>query len=169
MIQAFPQSGLRYAVRALPGVAAGARPSRAAQSAAAETLLAALRQGARAGAASKAHARGLVAAACAPEGPVGIDLEYCEPKRDIAEIGAWLMGAPAPDDQGAYRAFTYREAYFKALGDWPARTLLRVAAEARETQFRTPDGLTVRFERVAPDFVLTLIWNGAAAVRQFAS
>lgn len=70
-------------------------------------------------------------------------------------------------DEGAgYRAFTYREAYFKALGAWPERALLRLAAEAESAEFGTPDGLAVRFEEAAPGFVLTLVWNGEGPARR---
>ena len=167
MIQAFPQFGLLYAARPLPGVAPGARPPRAAQSAAAEGLLRELRGAAPAGRSSKAHARGWVAAAVAPEGPVGIDIEYCEPGRDIGAIAAWLMGAPAPNDASAYRVFTFREAYFKAVGEWPAATLLRAVSTGGDAI--ALGDLSARFELPAPDFVLALVWSGQGDVRRFAA
>lgn len=168
MFQASQQSGLLYAVKQLEGVALGARPPRAVQSAAAESLLQRLRAGDQTGVFSKAHARGLVAAAVAEQGCVGIDLEYRQPGRDIVAIARWLMGAPARDEASAYRAFTYREAYFKALGDWPSQALLRCAAGAEATDFRTPDGLNVRHEPAEEGFVLTLVWSGSGAARRCA-
>lgn len=165
MIQAFPQSGLLYAAKVLAGVAPGSRPQRVTQSAAAEALAETLREAGGAGAISKAHARGLVAAAWAGEGPVGIDLEYRQPGRDIGAIARWLLDASARDEAAAYRVFTYREAYFKALGDWPEQSLLRFVAEAEARDFQTPDGLSVRHEPEGRDFVLTLVWAGGEARR----
>lgn len=154
-----------YAVKPLAGVAPGARPPRAAQSAAAEALLQALKRRGSGRAFSKAHARGLVAAAVAGEGCVGIDLEYRQPGRDIGAIAAWL-GAPARDAASAYRVFTYREAYFKALGDWPAIALLRHVEANDAADFRTSDGLNVRHEAPVPDFALTLVWSADGAPRR---
>lgn len=166
MIQAFPHPALLYAAQPLPGVAPGARPAYAAQSAAAEKLAQSLRAAAPGGPVSKAHARGCVAAAAATEGVLGIDLEYRQPGRDIGAIALWLMGAPARDELSAYRMFTYREAYFKALGAWPAVALLRFVAEEDARDFQTPDGLNVLSEPIGEAFVLTLVWNSAASPRR---
>jgi hypothetical protein len=163
VIQAPPQSGLLYVVEPLAGVAPGARPPRVAESAAAEALLQKLRARLPAGRSSKAHARGLAAAAVSTEGVVGIDLEYRQPGRDIGAIARWLMGQAAADDAAAYRVFTYREAFFKATGDWPGAPLMRAVAEARTPEFRAPDGLRVRHENLGEAFVLTLVWSSAAA------
>lgn len=154
-----------YAVKPLPGVAPGARPPRAVESAAAEALLQALMRDAPGVAFSKAHARGFVAAAIAGEGRIGVDLEYRQPGRDIGAIAAWL-GAPARDAASAYRVFTYREAYFKALAAWPDVALLRLVEAADLPDFQTPDGLYVRHEEAAPDFVLTLVWSARSAPRR---
>lgn len=167
MIQASQQPGLLYAVSSLAGVAPGARPPRARQSAAAEALLQSLRVELPEGAASKAHARGMAAAAVTAQGCVGVDLEYRQPGREIGAIAAWLLGAPAPDEASAYRVFTYREAYFKALGDWPSVALLGEVAEAGVRDFQTADRLNVRHEPIADDFVLTLVWSSSASPRWF--
>jgi len=165
-MKAFQHSGLLYAAEPLAGVAPGARPARAMQSAAAETLLQSLQAHGPGGAVSKAHARGWVAAAAAVEGNVGIDLEFRQPGRDIAAIAQWLLDRPVDDAASAYRVFTYREAYFKALGDWPSSRLLRAVAEARAPDFQTPDGFNVRHEAVGGDFVLTLVWSAPCAARR---
>ncbi len=168
MIQAPQQPGLLYAVAALEGVSPSARPPRAAQSAAAEALLRKLRADAAEGASSKAHARGMAAAAFAPQGCAGVDLEYRQPGRDIGAIAAWLLDAPAPDEASAYRVFTYREAYFKALGEWPSVSLLREVAAAQAGAFRTRDGLNVRHEPAGEAFVLTLVWSASGPARRLA-
>ncbi|HRO04752.1 MAG TPA: 4'-phosphopantetheinyl transferase superfamily protein, partial [Terricaulis sp.] len=117
---------------------------------------------------SKAHARGCVAAAAATEGVLGIDLEYRQPGRDIGAIARWLMGAPARDELSAYRVFTYREAYFKATGDWPEARVLRFVAESDWRSFQTPDGLNVLFEREGEAFVLTLVWSASCGASRLA-
>nr|HRK65580.1 hypothetical protein [Terricaulis sp.] len=72
------------------------------------------------------------------------------------------------DEASAYRVFTYREAYFKALGAWPTIDLLREVAQAGARDFQTSDGLNVRHEPIADAFVLTLLWSGSAAARRLA-
>lgn len=161
MIQAPEPEGPHYAVRLSRDADAGRRMPRLAQSKAASALLGELRR-ASAGAAawsSKAHSRALVAAAVSDAGPIGVDVEYEAPSRDIGAIARFL-GAPAPDAAAAYRLFTFREAYFKALGQMPARALLRMAAEACQPTYSTPDGLSVLHERPAQGFFLTLVWAG---------
>ncbi len=164
MIQA--PGGPCYAVRFITGAALGARLPRLVQSAAAEDLLGDLRRLTDgAGASSKSHARACVAAGLAFEGPVGIDVEYRAPGRPIEAIAHYLMGTHAPDETGAYRVFTFREAYFKALGDWPARDALQIAATATADRYRIGD-LNVLHEEISPEFLLTLVWRGGGeAVR----
>lgn len=157
MIQAGGPARLHYAARRIGGAAAEARLPRAVQSEAAEALSQEV-SGGHAGNRSKAHARGWVAAASASEGRVGIDLEFHAPGRDIRAIVRWLMDADAPDDASAYRVFTFREAYFKAMGALPAQALLRAAA-AGESRFGAARAL---FETPAPDFTLALVWDGNA-------
>lgn len=169
MIQALPHPVLLYAAKPLAGVAPGARPPYAAQSAAAAALLQGLRAAGAGGAASKAHARGMAAAAAVSEGLVGVDIEYRQPGRDMAAIAAWLMGAPAPDELSAYRVFTYREAYFKAIGDWPGAAALRFVAAAQQTSFQTPDGLNVQAGLEGDGFVLTLVWSASCGARRVAA
>lgn len=168
MIQAFPPPVLLYAAKPLAGVAPGARIPRAKESAAAEAFLQSLRSRAPEGASSKSHARGMAAAAAASKGIVGIDLEYRQPGRDIAAIAHWLMGAPARDELSAYRVFTYREAYFKATGDWPEAAALRFVAENEHRGFQTPDGLNVHFAREGELYVLTLVWSALCGASRVA-
>lgn len=168
MIKDLNQDGVLYGARWLQDAGRSARAPRAVQSAGAEAVLAALRaqNGGNEGVSSKAHARGLVAAAFSRGDRVGIDVEYRAPGRPILAIAQFLMGSPARDEDAAYRAFTFREAYFKAWGDWPSRDLLRVVADADAPLYRAAPGLNVLHEPVAPDFLLTLVWEGdRAAVR----
>jgi hypothetical protein len=155
---------VHYAVRLLAGVSLGARIARARQSAAAAELLADLRRRAHlaAGRASKAHSRALAAAAVS-QGRVGVDIEYLAPERDICAIARHLMDAPAPGPGGAYRVFTFREAYFKALGSMPDRSLLRLVGDVEAARFEIPGGLAVLHEPVGEVFVLTLVWEGGGA------
>jgi 4'-phosphopantetheinyl transferase len=72
---------------------------------------------------SLAHCRDRVAVVVG-EGPLGVDIEYCDPRRDVVAIGrqacatsevAWLLrGAPAERLARFYLLFTLREAAFKA-------------------------------------------------------
>lgn len=161
MIQA--EDGLRYAYRRLSADFAGARVARAQQSAAAESLLQELRAvGQRPGASSKAHSRTLVAAAVAPNGPVGIDVEYHAPGRRIREVARWLMGADVGDEGAAYRVFTFYEAYFKAMGVFPSAETMRSVAGA-ENDLCVLEGLNVLACVVERDFTLTLVWGGSGA------
>jgi hypothetical protein len=166
MIQAPHPQGLHYGVQLAAGVAVGTRLPRAVQSASAADLLAELerRSGIAAGWTSKAHSRAMSAAAISREGSVGIDVEYEAPGRDIRAVGRWLLNGPVADEAAAYRVFTFREAYFKATGDWALADLLRVAAESQEPRYRTPDGFNVLHETPASGFVLTLVWRGAGSL-----
>lgn len=160
MIQAFEPGGVHYAVRLLAGAAVGSRVARADQRAAAAKLLADVRQsaGLAAGKSSKSHSRALVAAALAPEGRVGIDVEFLDPRRDIGAVARYLMDADTADRGGAYRVFTFREAYFKAMGSWPAQALMRGVAAQTADEFCTADGVFVRQGIAAEVFALTLVW-----------
>lgn len=160
MIQAIQPSGPQWDVRFLPAAPRGARAARPLQSATAAALLAQIRAetGIASGPSSKAHSRALAAAAVAPGGSVGIDVEHFTPGRPIQAIARYLMGAPAHNDEAAYRAFTFREAYFKALGAWPARGLVQAAAASAELCYQTGE-VNVLHERIGDDFLLTLVWR----------
>ncbi|HVZ99872.1 MAG TPA: 4'-phosphopantetheinyl transferase superfamily protein [Caulobacterales bacterium] len=156
-----------YAVAFQPAPQPGARLPRAVQSGAAEKLLQDLRRasGVEAGAWSKSHARTCAAAALAPRGGVGIDVEFRAPGRRIVEIAQVLAGAPVANDAAGYRLFTFREAYFKAFGRFPAPPLLRDVAGRRERIFQT-GAFDVLHEAIAPDFMLTLVWTGGGDPRR---
>lgn len=162
MIQAPPSDEVHYSVRLLAGESPGARIVRTRQSVAAAALLAELRLAAAipAGASSKAHTRALMAVTVAGAGRIGIDAEYFDSRRDIRAVARWLMQADAADDAAAYRVFTFREAYFKAIGEMPEPALLRDVALERSGRFELPEGLSVLQEIVADDFALTLVWEG---------
>jgi phosphopantetheinyl transferase len=72
---------------------------------------------------SIAHSRDMVAAAASAVGPIGIDVEYHDPARDLdrlaeAAYGAEECRAVAASGMGAfYRIWTVREAISKATGD----------------------------------------------------
>ena len=165
MIQAPAPPGVHYAVRLLADTPPGRRIARARQSAVAADLLAELRRCTHlaAGPASKAHSRALAAAAVAAGRRVGVDVEYLAPERNIRAVAQYLMDAPVSDAAAAYRVFTFREAYFKAVGHMPGRSLLRLVADAGAPRFDIPGGLAVLHELVAEVFVLTLVWEGAGA------
>jgi hypothetical protein len=152
---------VRYALRFVPGAALGARIARPVQSAAAAALLSELRAdtGFAEGPSSKTHSRALVGAAVAQGGVVGLDVEYRAPGRPYHAMAVFLMDAPAGDEAAAYRMLTFREAYFKAMGDYPTKALLRVAAEATEPNYTVEGDLHVRHADVADDFALTLVWR----------
>jgi hypothetical protein len=159
MIQAALPQGLCYETQLVAGAPRGARVRHAVQSAAASDLLAALRQraGVAEGPSSKSHSRDLVAAALAPAGRVGIDVEYRAPGRRIEQVAEHIMHAPAADADAAYRAFTFWEAYFKAFGEWPDRALLRSVAGSRE-QVQRVGSVSLLHRAVETDFALTLVW-----------
>jgi hypothetical protein len=160
MIQVLP-GGPCYDVGFVGGEQRGARVARSLQSATAEALLQELRaQTGIAGPSSKAHSRALAAAAVA-RARVGIDVEYRAPERRIEEIASYLMGTSPHDASAAYRVFTFREAYFKAFGDWPDKHLMREAANAAEPGEWACGLVRVRHESIGEDFNLTLVWSEA--------
>jgi hypothetical protein len=154
-------SGVLYGARLLQTADAVARTPRALQSAGAQALLDDLSgQTDGTGQSSKAHARGMMAAALTPQGRVGIDLEYRAPGRPILAIAHFLMGTPAPHEESAYRVFTFREAYFKAWGEWPERALLREVAASDALSYRLGADVNVLHEAIHQAFLLTLVWDG---------
>lgn len=161
MIQGPHNRDVRHALRFIPGAARGARRAYAIQSAAASDLLRELsgQPGFGAASSSKAHSRSLVCAAVAARGVVGVDVEYRAPGRPMDAIAAYLMGAPAQDEAAAYRMFTFREAYFKAIGTWPDKPLLREVAAIREPTYSVTDALQVMHAAIDDDFYLTLVWR----------
>lgn len=158
---AFPPP-LSYAVQLLDPTFPGRRLARLEQSAAAQSLLGRLApKGAHAS--SKAHARAMAAAAVAPEGRIGIDVEYRAPGRPIEAIAEFLLGAPPSTTAAAYRAFTFHEAYFKAFGAAPSAELAIAEAHIEEPLWRPSSDLSVLHIAPAPNFVFSLVWTCAGS------
>lgn len=162
MIQAGPLQKPRYAYRLMPGHALGARVVRAEQSAAASALLEELRAeaGPTDGPSSKAHSRALAAAAVVRTGRVGVDVEFHAPGRRIEAVARWLMGADAPDVGAAYRVFTFYEAYFKAIGEFPKPEAMRVVAGNTDASGEVA-GVQFLHRPIEEMFTLTLVWSAA--------
>ncbi|MCE3289409.1 MAG: hypothetical protein K0R83_1421 [Caulobacter sp.] len=117
-----------FAVRRLPGYDAGQRPPKALESAAARALQAELDPAATLF--SRSHGRGLVAAAVAapPVTHLGVDIEWIDPRRRMAEIAEHYLGAAqAVTPEQFFRGWTFGEAWFKAFGHDPAPDLIRIA------------------------------------------
>jgi len=160
MIQALRPDGPHVAVAFLRAGRHQTRIARAIQGATGEELCAVLRDrtGIAAGVSSKSHSRAVVASALARVGRVGVDVEYRAPGRPMDKIARFLMDGDIRDEAAGYRVFTFREAYFKALGDWPSKALLRDVATAREERYAC-EGLEVWHRDVADCFMLTLAWS----------
>jgi hypothetical protein len=168
MIQAGGPQIPHYAYSLLRRDTPGLRLPRAEQRAGAEALLNTLRidTGCGGGAASKAHSRALVAAAVMAAGCVGVDVEFHAPGRRIEAIAHYLMEADAPDVSAAYRVFTYYEAYFKAVGEFPSPAAMRAVAWNTEPDY-VVDGMCVLHRLIENDFTLALVWSQTGlAVRQ---
>ena len=161
MIQALSPNEPVYRAACAAGPPYGKRLARALQSVAAEELCAALRRdtGIAAGPRSKSHSRAVVAAALVRSGQVGVDVEYRAPGRPIDKIARYLSGADVGGEHAGYRVFTFREAYFKAFGDWPEKAMLREVAGVQDARYLVGDGVHVLHEDAYGDFVLTLVWR----------
>ncbi|MBX9747440.1 MAG: 4'-phosphopantetheinyl transferase superfamily protein [Hyphomonadaceae bacterium] len=160
MIQVLSPGEPVYGTTIAAGPPYGKRLARAMQSDAAEELCAVLRRdtGIAAGPSSKSHSRAVVAAALARAGHVGIDVEFRAPGRPIDKIALFLSGAAVTGEDAGYRVFTFREAYFKAFGDWPEKALLRDVGSRIEARYSMA-GIQVLHEAVYGDFMLTLVWR----------
>jgi len=160
MIQALGPDGPHIGVAFITEAPLHTRIARRIQSATGEELNGVLRwrTGIASGVTSKSHSRAVVASALARTGRVGIDVEYRAPGRAIEKIARFLMDADVRDDAAGYRVFTFREAYFKAFGDWPEKTLLRDVASRRDERYRL-GALEVHHTDVADAFTLTLVWS----------
>jgi hypothetical protein len=120
---------------------------------------------------SRSHSRGMVGAALAagPGRPLGLDLEWMDAARDWREIAAWYFGGAAPDRldlTGFYRAWTFGEAWFKAVGTLPASAAwLAASADLgdRGVPFAPKGGLCALHRRIGADFMLCLVWDGRPA------
>jgi phosphopantetheinyl transferase len=156
--------GPRYAARRLSGHAPGTRPPKAAESAAARALQAELEAGTPAPLVSRSHGRGLVAAAIAhsPVIRLGIDIEWIDPRRRMAEIAAHYLGA-APEDltpETFFRGWTFGEAWFKAFGVDPEPALIRKAGANRsESPVAVTAGVWLLQALPEPGFVMSVVWS----------
>jgi hypothetical protein len=160
MFQVLSPSGPAYGAVCVAAPPYGKRLARAVQSAAAEELCAVLRRdtGIADGPRSKSHSRAVVAAALARDGQVGVDVEYRSPGRPIDKIARYLSGGEVSSEDAGYRVFTFREAYFKAFGDWPETALLREVADAAGARYALGP-VQILHEDVFGEFMLTLVWR----------
>lgn len=149
----------RYAVRRLENYKPGQRPPKALESAAARALQAELNPAASLF--SRSHGRGLVAAAVAapPVTRLGIDIEWIDPRRRMAEIAEHYLGAAEPvTPEQFFRGWTFGEAWFKAYGHDPAPDLIRIAG-ANAASAPIPVGQAWLLQTLPePGFVLSLVW-----------
>jgi phosphopantetheinyl transferase len=121
---------------------------------------------------SIAHSRDMVAAAASVVGPIGIDIEYRNPARDLdrlaqAAYGAGECGAVAACGIAAfYRIWTVREAISKATGDGMALVTDRtdrVPLAMTDGSFVAAGGeWLLAHDVIAPDFSLALAAHVAA-------
>jgi phosphopantetheinyl transferase len=116
---------------------------------------------------SIAHTRNLVAAAASAIGPVGIDIEYRNPDRDLGRLALAAFG-PAECQAVAvhgvsafYRIWTLREAISKATGDGMALVADRIdrvpIVMGDGTLVAAGDEWLVAHDVVAQDFSLALV------------
>lgn len=156
---------LSYAVRLLPGFEPGQRPPKALESAAARALQDDLDRSPSLF--SRSHGRGLIAAAVAapPVTRLGIDVEWIDPRRRMAEIAAHYLDA-APEGltpEQFFRGWTFGEAWFKAQGADPDPALIRLAgSNLSEGPVALGDDAWLLQTRPAPGFVMSLVWAGRA-------
>ncbi|HYE47256.1 MAG TPA: hypothetical protein VEA44_15945 [Caulobacter sp.] len=152
----------RYAVRALPGFSPGQRPPKALESAAARALQAELDPAAPLF--SRSHGRGLVAAAVAhpPVARLGVDIEWVDPRRRMADIAEHYLGETVDlTPEQFFRGWTFGEAWFKAFGADPAPDLIRIAGANRsEAPVAVGDAWLLQ-ALPQPGFVLSLVWRSA--------
>lgn len=152
----------RYAVRRLPGHEPGQRPSRALESAAARALQAELDPAASLF--SRSHGRGLIAAAVAapPVTRLGIDIEWIDPRRRMAQIAEHYLGAPeAVTPEQFFRGWTFGEAWFKAFGHDPPPDLIRIAGGNLSAEPVRVGEAWLLQTLPEPGFVLSLVWSHA--------
>lgn len=115
---------------------------------------------------SIAHSRDLVAAAASVVGPIGIDIEYRNPARDLDRLAEAAYGAEECRAVAAYgiaafyRIWTVREAISKATGDGMALVTDRtdrVPPAMTDGSFVAAGGdWLLAHDVIAPDFSLAL-------------
>ena len=115
---------------------------------------------------SKSHSRAAIAVAmnAAAEHPLGIDIEWITPARQIAMIASNFLGdaGRAIGVADFYRGWTFYEAFFKAFqrSPTPARVLELIERPDTRPIHRLSDGTNVLQHRVADAFQLSLVWSG---------
>jgi hypothetical protein len=114
---------------------------------------------------SIAHSRNIVVAAASVVGPVGIDIEYRDPTRDLVRLAQAAYGAEecrAVASSGLsafYRIWTVREAMSKATGDGMALVTDgtdRVPGAMIDGAFAVRDNWLLAHDVIAQDFSLAL-------------
>lgn len=121
------------------------RHGRAVQRALAERAQAAAIAGlgaAPAAAMNRSHSRGIaVVAARTSAGLLGVDVEYADPSRPWSAILGRFLGREAGRVEASAGAavWTFIEAWYKAIQDWPAPGMTALALEA--LPHTAPDGL----------------------------
>ena len=114
---------------------------------------------------SKSHSRAVVAAASADAAVValGIDVEWMQPDRPFDAILRSFVPslATAVDDDAFYRAWTFLEAHFKAWQHWPGEEEVEevLATPPSGATWQTRAGNQILQQRVAGDFLLTVVWQ----------
>ena len=154
-------AALGYAVRRIEGADIAQRVARRLQSEAAAALLAQFPSAARH---SKSHSRAVVAIALGNVTRIGIDVEWIDPERPIAQLAAYLEWGEI-DRDAFYRGWTFREAYYKAFQANPsaALTVRAMAAPPDETTLVSTDGVHLFQCRVFDRFQLGLVWTSDGA------
>ena len=143
------------------------RRPRESQSAEAEALLRDLRSasGLAAGPSSKSHSRALSAAACAEAGQVGVDVEWFGAARNMGGLSRFLLDTDdgADDALGLLSVWCYREAYFKAFGDFPTLAQRRALFGRPRLwgEAQAAEDCRVLFQRLDGDFLLCALWDGS--------
>jgi 4'-phosphopantetheinyl transferase len=114
---------------------------------------------------SIAHSRDMVAAAASVVGPIGIDIEYRNPARDLDRLAEAAYGAEECRAVAAcgiaafYRIWTVREAISKATGDGMALVADRtdrVPPAMTDGRFIAGGEWLLAHDVIAPDFSLAL-------------
>jgi phosphopantetheinyl transferase len=114
---------------------------------------------------SIAHSRDVVAAAASVVGPIGIDIEYRNPARDLDRLAEAAYGAEERRAVAAcgiaafYRIWTVREAISKATGDGMALVADRtdrVPPAMTDGRFVAGGEWLLAHDVIAPDFSLAL-------------
>jgi phosphopantetheinyl transferase len=116
---------------------------------------------------SIAHSRNVVTAAASAIGPVGIDIEYRNPDRDLSRLARAAFGpaecqaVAAHGVSAFYRIWTLREAISKATGDGMALVADRIdrvpIVMGDGTLVAAGDEWLVAHDVVAQDFSLALV------------